>query len=273
MSVSFVQSSSIRTPTPGRDPWQLAFASVWDQLGYHQLAVERPRHQMLSNIWDLLSPLLTGCCPERRALLGYLWNHLAHGFSPRFMLTYHYSSPAESGCSLQQPPLSSKIPHQPTPPTRTHRHQPSVFPRVAGYEAFERQRNDLDQISHHARLIRNLLNQEFWRQSQPNRRARINPSIFIFHELGRTKLQYHTHILIPLPPEPYTTSAAIEQAWHQKFQPKATFLSHTQHAFDIKPLPNLFDQIGQAIYLTKEVSSSHCVLDPSASLNLRPAGT
>ena len=67
---------------------------------------------MLRNTWKQLSSRLSNLQssrPERHALLNYLWQDLSTGFNPCFMLTYHSKAPAEQGCSLQRPPLSSAL--------------------------------------------------------------------------------------------------------------------------------------------------------------------
>ena len=108
------QSPFALQPTAqNRDPWQLAFENIWHELGYHHASARRSRKVMLQNTWQHLSSTLVNLQPsrpERHALLKYLWQDLSTGFNPCFMLSYHYKSPAEQGCSLQRPPLSSATP-------------------------------------------------------------------------------------------------------------------------------------------------------------------
>jgi hypothetical protein len=72
-----------------------------------------------------------------------------------------------------------------------------------------------------------------------------------------------------MPPDPFTTAPAITQGWIDQILPKATNLSAAQSGFHVKELPDLFQAIGGIIYLTKETTADHSVLDPHASLTLR----
>lgn len=263
-------TSSLDPTACNRDPWQLAFEDVWDELGFQPAWVQRSQTATLTKTWPLLLDRLVKLqhgSPERLALLKYLWQDLSKGFRPRFMLTYHYKSPAEMGCSLQRPSLSST--------TTLHSHLPrivtqraSVLSQVPRYSAIERRRNDIDLVSKDALHIRKILVQQLWRKTTP-RPQRTNPHLYFFHELGRAKLQYHTHLLISMPPHPFTTVPAITEGWKEQIQPKANSLSTSKAGFDVKELPGLYEAIGSIIYLTKEVSSTYAVLDPLASLTLR----
>ena len=267
-------ASSLQPTAQNRDSWQLAFENVWHELGFHHPSARRSRKVMLRDTWQHLSPRLANLQPirpERHALLKYLWQDLSNGFDPAFMLTYHYKSPAEQGCSLQRPPLR--------PPTSVsssrpciYSHKGSVLTQVSRYSAIERRRSDIDLVSKDALHIRKILTQQFWRRTTP-RQQRTDPHLYFFHELGRAKLQYHTHVLISMPPDPFTNAPAITQGWIEKILPKATNLSAAQTGVDVKELPDLFQTIGGIIYLTKETSAAHSVLDPHASLTLRGGRT
>ena len=143
--------------------------------------------------------------------------------------------------------------------------RPAFLTQVSRYSAIERRRSDIDLVSKDALHVRKILTQQFWCRTTP-RQHRTDPHLYLFHELGRAKLQYHTHGLISLPPDPFNTAAAITKGWIDKVQPRVPNLSAAHSGVAVKELPRLFQTIGGIIYLTKETTAIHSVLDPHASL-------
>lgn len=241
------------------------------ELGYHQIDLPQARELMLDRAWRLLSPRLQALATnkqERLAMLNYLWSHLRGGFQPEFMLTCHSKSPAEYGCSMQRAPLSSRILAPSPPPSLRNNTQTSVLNQVTRYNALERRRNDPIVMKQDALHLRKVLHREFWFKATP-KQQRIRPHLYFFHELGRAKLQYHTHVLFSMPPGPFDSVTGITAGWKNLILPRVNSLSTGKDGFHVKPLPSLFKQIGEVIYLTKEVSSQSCILDPEASLVLQ----
>jgi hypothetical protein len=252
-----------------RDPWQVTFESTWDQL---RLPRSPTPDQRLPALREINQPLLAALDQqpygnqERLGWVSYLLEDLCEGFQPRYMLSYHYKSPTESGCSLYRRPLSSKN-CSAGPRARASSHQPSVLKQVSRYSALERRRNDPTVISRDACHTRNILKQKFWQHSVP-RRERVKPHLYFFHEHGTAGLQIHTHLLISQPPAPFSTAEQIERGWKDLILPKVQVLSRAAPGFDIKEIPTVFDEIGRILYLTKEVTTNRPVIDTTASCML-----
>ena len=66
------------------------------------------------------------------------------------------------------------------------------------YKYWVNRRNNEDQVYEDTSQVRNVLLRYLYGIKRLNRTDKKEfPHIFFFHEKGKTKLQYHTHLLIP----------------------------------------------------------------------------
>ena len=240
-----------QTGTHRRDPLQLAFDHHWSELAPLHL----DRLALLRAIW---APLLrASTCPQRTGWLAFGLDQFERGFHPRYMLTYHYRSPEETGCTLRPRPGAAT--RRPVP-------RPGAGGTLRRYQAIERQRQDLDAVSTNACRVRAVLHRVF-RRGTPRAQRLVLPLLF-WHEHGRAGLGYHTHLLLPHPPGPVLSAGELEQVWRSRVVPRVKTLSPARSGCDVLPLPDLGTALGQLIYVTKEASPTHNPFDCHASVCL-----
>ena len=246
-----IYSPLSRPGTYRRDPVQLALDHQWSELA--PLSLDR-----LALLRAIRAPLLrASTSPQRTGWLAFGLDQFERGFHPRYMLTYHYRSPEETGCTLR--PRPSATTRRPTP-------RPGAPGALHRYQTIERQRNDLDAVSTHACRVREVLYRVF-RREIPRSPQLVLPLLF-WHEHGRAGLGYHTHLLLPHPPGPVLSAGELDQVWRSRVVPHVKTLSPARTGCDVKPLPDLFTALGQLIYVTKEASPTHNPFDCHASVCL-----
>lgn len=175
------------------------------------------------------------------------------GFSPCWVLAFHYGNPYERGWRVYETATrwGYKIP--------TNR---MLWDNVGYDKSLLARRNDPDLVSKDAEHVRNLLLQRGWGVSGKleNHEEGSIPLIFI-HEKGKEQIQYHTHLLLPALPAELNSIKGIQRLWKQEIIPRAQSLSrtnslHAQRVYDIQGLMR---------YLTKEVGSDDVCIDFRAS--------
>ena len=90
-----------------------------------------------------------------------------------------------------------------------------------------------------------------------NRSDKYNfPNIFFFHEKGKTKLQYHTHLLLPQT-KYLNNETDLKDIFDTSIRKRCKSLSQWK-SIDIKPVFNKQGLIG---YLNKETDPNHISFD------------
>lgn len=126
-------------------------------------------------------------------MLHYLQAQMGLGFKPAYMLTMHYQHPIEHGWILRETANSYGFKDRYGFQTKR-----SIWNEVNLYKHFEKRRKDLDSIVKDAGHLRNLIVQRLYGISRVNQTWKAGfPNFYIFHEMGKVKLQFHTHIIIP----------------------------------------------------------------------------
>jgi len=151
--------------------------------------------------------------PLRDSTLELLREQFLRGFRPQWMLTFHYGNPYERGWRVAEksPRWGYKIPGN-----------RSLMMDVGVDNAITRRRNDEILVSRDATHIRNLLLRSIWNIKRLDSHDASSTPMIFFHELGRERLQYHTHLLIANIPSKYNNSPSLLRLWHESIRPKET---------------------------------------------------
>ena len=128
---------------------------------------------------------------ERIATLKFLHDQVGKGFSPRWFITYHLFHPEE----LLKP---IKETNRPLGHKDRYGFEKNLWKYLPRYKYFDYRRSDKDEVEHDTRKIRNvLLRKGYGIKRFKKHRMREYPQMIFAHELGKYKLQYHTHLLLP----------------------------------------------------------------------------
>jgi hypothetical protein len=194
----------------------------------------------------------------QKATVCHVMDQIHSGFSPQWMLTYHYGNPYERGWRVIE---NAKRWGYRIPTNRM------LWSNVGFDQSLLARRNDPIRISRDAQHIRNLLIQHGWgingdlRKHDPS----TTPMLFV-HERGREQIQYHTHLLISALPDSLNNPQAIHKLWKEAILPKARCLSRT-NSLHVEPVSNVR---GMMRYLSKEVRANDINVDYIASCLVNP---
>ena len=128
---------------------------------------------------------------ERIATLKFLHDQVWKGFSPRWFINYHLFHPEE----LIKP---IKETNRPLGHKDRYGIEKNLWKYLPRFKYFDYRRSDKDEVEHDTRKIRNvLLRKGYGIKRFKKHRMREYPQMIFAHELGKYKLQYHTHLLLP----------------------------------------------------------------------------
>ena len=128
---------------------------------------------------------------ERIATLKFLHDQVGKGFSPRWFITYHLHHPEELVKPIQET-------NNPFGYKNRYGFEKNLWKYLPRYKYFDYRRSDKDEVEHDTRKVRNVLLRKGYGIKRFNKhRVREYPQMIFAHELGKYKLRYHTHLLIP----------------------------------------------------------------------------
>ena len=137
---------------------------------------------------------------ERIATLKFLHDQVGKGFSPRWFITYHLFHPEELLKPIKETnrPLGHKDRYSTLWYKDRYGNEKNLWKYLPRYKYFDYRRSDKDEVEHDTRKIRNvLLRKGYGIKRFKKHRMREYPQMIFAHELGKYKLQYHTHLLLP----------------------------------------------------------------------------
>ena len=185
------------------------------------------------------------------ATLNWLLDQLKFGVDPAWFITFHYEHPSEKVRRIKETDFVEGW------RDRIFIKDMSSLPY---YKYWVNRRNDEDQVYEDTSQIRNVLLRYLYGIKRLNRTDKKEfPNIFFFHEKGKTKLQYHTHLLIPkknLNPE-YDTQTDLSWLFNDFIRHKRKCFSKWKH-IDVRPVT---DKEGVVGYLNKETNPNHISFD------------
>jgi hypothetical protein len=136
---------------------------------------------------------------EKDATLEFVIDQIDKGFDPKFMITYHYRHPSKFGWRVLENASASN--------TRWgFKGKKSLWSEVPSYNYYNKRRCCEDSTIQDASQVKNVILKYFWGIKRPNQRWKYPyPPMLFFHEMGRTRLQFHTHLLLSELPEKYNS--------------------------------------------------------------------
>ena len=200
------------------------------------------------------------------ATLLFLNNQIEIGFKPDYFITFHYRHPSERYAVRKE----TNKPHgfgdrygMDTDKT--------LWKEIPQYNYYDMRRNDYDLIIEDTRQIRNVIAKELYGINRINHLDKF-PPMFFFHELGKSKLQYHTHLLLPKTNIrncefnlKTITAEEIEYEFNNTIRSKRKCFSSWKH-IHIREIDDPFKAVS---YVNKETTKDHSSLDYQNSIFLK----
>lgn len=185
------------------------------------------------------------------ATLSYLYRQVELGFTPKYLVSLHYQHPVEHCQPVKL--ISRKYGYRDRYGFKSKR---NLWSEVAMYNFWEKWRNDNTKVEIDAGRIRNFILKELYGIKRLNRLDKYDcPNIFFFHEKGRVKLQYHTHILLS---ECQFGIEEMDDIFNTSLRQRCQCVSRWKRV-DVKQIRGSVD--GIINYLNKETSALHVALD------------
>jgi hypothetical protein len=193
------------------------------------------------------------------AVMDYLYNQVEMGFTPKYLISLHYQNTSE----YLKPLKETNKPYGFGDRYGFKTNRP-LWHQVAWDDFIHYNRNDMDCVSVNASKIRNLILKILYGVKRLNRPDLYDiPNIFFFHEKGKVKLQYHTHILLP---ECSFTEEELKDLFNTTIRERCKCISRWK---DIDVSPVKYDIDGVLGYCNKETRSTHSALDFSNSIPIK----
>ena len=205
------------------------------------------RHKPLPDNWQIKNQ-------EQYETAQYLMEQDTNEFQPCYLITFHYYHPDENdACHLRH-----------NDKTTQRRFYKSLW-RENPKDVFVRKRrlNEFDLIKDHGQ-IKNVILKELYGVKRLDKEWKYEiPYMLFFYEKGKSKIKYHTHLLLSY--TPYFKSGAwrrsntetLEMAFNSRIKPKRKCFSKWKH-IDIKKTN---DTRGILSYCNKETTSTHLSID------------
>ena len=189
----------------------------------------------------------------------YLRAQLKKGINPKWLVSLHYQHPVEHIKSIKETDKPFGFGDR-----YGFRTYGNLWSQVASYNYWENRRNDEDSVIKDASQIRNSVLKLLYGIKRLNQTWKYNyPNLLLFHEKGKTKLQYHTHILLP-ETSYFNNVEDLIDVFNTTIRKSRKCLSKWK-SIDIKGIKgeDKYEVIG---YLNKETTSKHISFDPFNSL-------
>lgn len=186
-------------------------------------------------------------------LLLYLNKQLDLGFTPNMMITYHLKHPAERLKARRE--TNNPLGFQ----DRIGFTSGGSLWNQVGYDNYiTRRRNDEFDTAVDTAVVKNLILKYLYgvKRSNQHWKYTIPPMMFVM-EKGKSKLQYHIHMLIPAKGLIVDSIDDAKEVLNTSVRKRARCLSHWKK-IDVKKIENPSSAVS---YLAKETNWNHCSLD------------
>jgi hypothetical protein len=188
----------------------------------------------------------------------FLNNQISLGFKPKWFITFHYHHPAEKCWKVIEDykPLNfgNRV---------GFKCRDGFWNEVEYYNSLEKKRNDFDCIIDDASQIKNVMLKYLYGIKRLNQEWKYEfPNLFFFHEKGKVKLQYHTHLLIPEKNCKYSTKEDLHYALNTIIRKKRKCFSKWK-TIHVREVDNPYLALS---YVNKETCKEHNSLDYENSI-------
>lgn len=188
----------------------------------------------------------------------FLYKQVHKGFHPNFFITFHYRHPSERYVARKE--TKNNLGWKDRYGMDTDK---TLWREIPNYNYYDRKRNDYDEVIKDTREIRNVIAKELYGVKRINHIDKM-PNMLFLHELGKIKLQYHTHLLLPkLNSRNNQFNLCVNTADELEFLFNDS-IKHKRKCFscwkriDVRPVSNSFKAVS---YPNKETTRNHTSLD------------
>ena len=196
-------------------------------------------------------------------------DQIRRGFRPRWFVTYHYNHPSDS-LVPEQEENSNRIGYRDSdrgcPDSELNHNQ---WNRSEAYTAKEKIKNSREHVEENTVDIKNKLLKRLFKVKKlhlyQKKKYNVQPMLF-FHEKGKQKIKYHTHLVLPDTKLNLNNERYIEDIFESnvpngmKDQCKCLSKEKSIKVIDI------YDHQGLFKYLNKETTPEEMSLDITGSL-------
>jgi len=188
----------------------------------------------------------------------FLFNQLDNGFNPKWFITYHYKHPSENVRQLRE--TNKPYGFQDRIGFKTYG---DMWRQVESYNSMERKRNSYDNLIKDTSQLKNVILRALYRIKRVNQTWKYNfPNMLFFHEKGKVKLQYHTHLLLPYISEEFDSITNIQDIFDTTIRSSRKCFSKWKN-IHIREIDSPTIALS---YVNKETSMEHNSLDYENSL-------
>ena len=187
------------------------------------------------------------------SLLNYLYNQIDMGFNPKYLITLHYQNSADYCRPIRETNNTLGFRDR-----YGFKASTPIWNSVAWDKFVDSCRNDIDLTMKNASQIRNLILKLVYGVKRLNRPDKYRiPNLYFFHEKGKVKLQFHTHILLP---ECDFSTEELHDLFNTSILERCKCIARWKK-IDVTDVNKneVYDVMG---YLNKETNSKHIPLDP-----------
>ena len=135
------------------------------------------------------------------------------------------------------------------------------------YENLERKRNSFDSLIDDTKQVKNVILKYLYGIKRPNQVWKYKlPSMLFFHEKGKVKLQYHTHLLMEDVLPELNDISTLKEIFNTTIRKSRKCFSRWK---DIH-IRKIDDPMKAISYVNKETTMKHNSLDYESSLLMNP---
>ena len=184
----------------------------------------------------------------------YLMEQCDLGFDPCWSVTFHYQHPSEKVKPIRE--TKNELGWRDRIGFTSRR---PMWKEVSYYKHWAKRRSMEDQVIRDTSKIKNVILKTLFGIKRLNRPDLYDayPNLFFFHERGKTKLQYHTHLLLPATKYIQNDISEITDIFRTSIRKRCKSFSRWKK-IDIKPVTNKQGLVG---YLNKETNQDHISFD------------
>mgnify|MGYP003152678639 CR=1 FL=1 len=174
---------------------------------------------------------------------------------PRWLVTFHYSNDVDYIKPIKE--TDNEFGYK-------DRYGYRCFGDLWKQNYKDKRRKNIDHIYKDSRQIKNIVLKYLYNIKRLNQYWKYNfPNILFFHELGKVKLQYHTHLILP-DTTLYNTEDELRHTFNTAIKERSKSFSKWRK-IDVEEIEpdDKYSVIG---YLNKETTSQHLSFDPINSI-------
>lgn len=204
-------------------------------------------------------------------VLKMIEDQIRRGFKPRWFVSYHYNQPSEK--LIPEKELEShRIGFRDSDRGEKDKFLNfNVWNRSGAYTAMERAKNSRGEVERNTRDIKNKILKRIYGIKRLNKwREPTYPPMLFFHEQGKEKIKYHTHLVLPSTPLRFDTADNLERIFEGKspngVKDNCRSLSITR-SINVKAV---YEKDDLFKYLNKETTEDDMAIDVLNSLMYTP---